>query len=142
MLDKLTQINTELKASVPDLNFGGCAYYAALLDRRLTELGHHIDIGAISYRPPEGANHIFTIIKINNVEYFHDGHRTTPLSRFWGDYDRLYDDPSRIAEDNRWNEFFDLNEAFPLIVAAIENAFGSFERKPHFHNHWTGEIAA
>lgn len=134
LLVKLLAINEVVLDTVPFVNYGGCGFYAALVQQRLSELGQKIETGAIRYTPPDGADHIFTVVKIGRTEYFHDGEDTKPLKSWTGyKYERL--DPKTtqtVVNSNRWNTMFEPKVEVPILCSIIETVLGPFEQRPHF----------
>lgn len=132
---QLVDINLLVGRKVPMVNDGGCAFYAALIQQRLHELGHSTETGIISYTPPEGADHVFTVIKLGGKEYFHDGEDTTLLSAWKSfNYERLpTSETSTVVNSNRWNVVFNAEREVPILCEIIEKVLGPFEARPHFH---------
>lgn len=139
LLQQLEKINTQVKQCVPWVNSGGCAYYAALIHRRLSELNVPVELAAYNYIPPEGAAHVFVTFKYEGEEYFHDGVYTTPT---WmapvSMWDALPDvDPVSLVDENRWNDMFEVEPMVPVLRQIITEQLGSFSNVPHFHNQFT-----
>lgn len=138
MLKELKQINERVRAEVPLVSWGGCAYYAALIRTRLAELSKEAKIGVIGgYTPPYGSTHVFTIVKDGEQEYFHDGENTSLIedAEDYGicNFTVLDDDPISIVNNNRWNDAFVPNEDVPTLCSIIESVLGPFVSRPHFN---------
>lgn len=140
-LAQLDLINDRVKDAVPLVNYGGCGFYATLIQRRLAELDQRTETGVLGYDPPSGADHVFTIITIDGKEYFHDGEETK-LFATWvkSDLGRWYS-PERLPSDetlglvnsNRWNPMFDPIGHVHILCGIIEDVLGPYQERPHFN---------
>lgn len=138
VISLLEQINEQCDERVSNVNFGGCAYYAALLQWRFRELGWPSKPAVISYNPGNGAAHVFTTLEIGGKTYFHDGIRTMEQGRWeyelGSDWDYLEDEIIEVVEQNRWNMTFSPTEEVPILCEIIEEVLGPFNERPHFNN--------
>lgn len=137
-LDLLEQINKLCEDRVSTVNYGGCAYYAAMISHRFSELGWPCKVAAIEYAPPHGANHVFIVFDVDNQQYMHDGLRTLTIEewdeRFGYGWDFTEDDPTTIVQNNRWNTWFSPFEGVPALCEIIEQVLGPYDTRPHFVN--------
>lgn len=140
-LDYLRLINERVKVKVPFVNYGGCAFYATLIQQRLAELGQVTESGVIAYTgPPDGADHVFTVVKLGRYEYFHDGTDTMTMAHWaktdMGNFYRTVRVPSgetlQIVNSNRWNVWFNAKHEVPVLCSIIEDTLGAFVQRPHF----------
>lgn len=137
----LNRINQRVADAVPLVNYGGCGFYATLIQRRLLELGQVTETGLIGYDPPNGADHVFTVVKLDGIEYFHDGEETkrldvwsrTDLGRWYTPKRVPVDETIGIVNSNRWNPTFQPIAHVRILCDIIEHVLGPFEQRPHFN---------
>lgn len=140
-LAHLENVNRVVQLKVPLVNYGGCGFYATLIQRRLAELGLTTETGLIAYDPPNGADHVFTVVAVDGIEYFHDGEETLCLDKWMKtDFGKYFpiarvsaDETLQVVNTNRWNPTFEPIGHIEILCSIIEDVLGPFEQRPHFN---------
>jgi hypothetical protein len=132
LLKKLRYINSDIRRDVPTINYGGCSFYATMIERRLAELGHTSSPVVLFDAMPHGADHVATSVVIDGVRYFHDGEDTLPWEHKYDDFAPLTMDPLTYTNSNKWNTWFEPRLSLPVVEHIITRHLGEFTKGFNF----------